>query len=174
MNFHWQDSEIQLEKCKILLKVACKLQGILFVEFSIIYHLIRRSLALESKDPCNEICSYTKWSSETNASALIHSSKFKIPNCPNPRFKVTPDFYSNSGIEKNFKNNLKWGLLGETQVLDSLPAANYWFSKSPHHSTCFSSASHIRLLGLLGYCLSLLWTPCISFFVGNPSSNNPC
>jgi hypothetical protein len=30
------------------------------VEFYIIYHLIGRSLALESKDPCNEICSCTK------------------------------------------------------------------------------------------------------------------
>jgi hypothetical protein len=60
MNFHQQDSEIQLGKWEISLKVAWELQGILFVEFSIIYHLIGRSLALESKDPCNEICSYTK------------------------------------------------------------------------------------------------------------------
>jgi len=94
-------------------------------------------------------------------------SKFKIPNCPNRRFTVTPDFYSTSGIEKNFKNNLKWGLLGDMQVLESLPAADYWFSKSPHRSTSFISASHTRLLG---YCLSLLWTPCIEripiFFCG--------
>jgi len=42
MNFHQQDSEIQLGKWEISLKVAWELQGILFVEFSIIYHVIGR------------------------------------------------------------------------------------------------------------------------------------
>jgi hypothetical protein len=41
MNFH-QDGEIQLGKWEIALKVAWELQGILFVEFSIIYHVIGR------------------------------------------------------------------------------------------------------------------------------------